>query len=178
MAICAYQSGIRFLFLPEANAREASVVKELHVIPVKDLRETAAIINGDAEVKYFEAAENEARPVCSDAVDFADVKGQENVKRALEVAASGGTTVSCSERPAAGKPCLQEAADNTAVDDFRGSAGSDENTASQEYFHPGFPCKHKTFQMPPPQHFKTRSRRRSAIPRPGNQPCPLRRFVS
>ncbi len=107
IAVCARQNGIRYLFLPADNAREASIVKDLIIIPVKNLKDTVSIINGDMETEPFAGDDSDLLAGKADCdVDFADVKGQENVKRALEVAASGGHNCLMLGAPGCGKTML------------------------------------------------------------------------
>lgn len=108
IAIKARQENFEGFILPKENAREAAVVDTLKIYGVDSLKEVIAFFNDEAELEQtiVNTREEFFSKINESDVDFADVKGQENVKRALEIAAAGGHNVIMIGPPGAGKTML------------------------------------------------------------------------
>ena len=149
IAIQALSEGFRGFILPVQNAREAAIVAGLEVYGVEKLSEVVDFFNGNGELVRVEVnAEEEfaANQGRSD-VDFSDVKGQENIKRAMEVAAAGGHNIILIGPPGAGKTMLakrlptvlppltlNEALETTKIHSVAGKLGKEASLVSVRPF--------------------------------------------
>jgi len=149
IAIKAREEGFKGFILPKQNAREAAVVNNLDVYGVENIKEVIDFFNekSSLEPTIVNTRDEFFNNINLSEIDFGDVKGQENVKRALEVAAAGGHNIIMVGPPGAGKSMLakriptilpplslQEALETTKIHSVAGNIDSNTSLISQRPF--------------------------------------------
>ena len=149
MAIMARSSHLKGMIVPQANATEAAVVNNLEVYGMDNLRQVVDFLQGTATVEptVVNTREEFGRAFQNFDFDFSDVKGQESVKRAFEVACAGGHNILLVGPPGAGKSMmakrlpsimppltLHEALETTKIHSVAGKLKSGSNLMSHRPF--------------------------------------------
>ena len=108
MAATAKDNGFKRVIVPEVDAREAALIPDLEVIPVASLADLYNHLTGRKVIANYVPVESQ-EPALTTQTDFSEIKGQEHVKRAMEVAAAGGHNMLLNGSPGAGKTLLARA---------------------------------------------------------------------
>ena len=108
MAALAIEKGFHRILVPEADAAEAALIPDLEVIPIRNLEQICSSLNGSTAIEIQKPVAKESSPAWQ-LTDFREIKGQEHVKRALEIAAAGGHNILMIGPPGAGKTLMARA---------------------------------------------------------------------
>ena len=108
MAVQARKEGFKGLIVPKENAREGAIVNDLDVYGVSNIKEVFDFLNGDLKLTpvFVDTREEFKLNQSNLSIDFADVRGQHKVKRAMEISAAGGHNIILIGPPGAGKTMI------------------------------------------------------------------------